>query len=317
MAQRILVYFVFFLSGLFLLLLYRNRTSPKVLETCLMIAVGAMTLFALRLEPEKHDTKFDFVYFFDWERGEYIDLKTPVNYFLEDRFLPFCQDVLKAKLKNDFILVARDLTEYVVLKWLDMTPFGFDEYTPTSRLVHLGSISYGGYKGAPAEKEAKSISEEQLKGITHTNIFSGILNNPSFPHFSLKEIKIPSGARFDVVRSADNKIAFTMEKTLWFELNINVTIQGGGIVANKKWAEQYLNLEKDSISRLRENKIYECDGQIEIKWELKRWSIGNPDIGLYRQWLLAVTGRLQEYFNWDHKCQILHIEDLPDRGRMN
>ena len=80
----------------------------------------------------------------------------------------------------------------------------------------------------------------------------------------------------------------------------------GGTIPNWNWAKQNLQIKKKNESKMMD--YYQSSGEIEIKWELKKWSIGNPEADFYRIWLNAITDRLQNHFDWDLKCQALHIE---------
>lgn len=98
----------------------------------------------------------------------------------------------------------------------------------------------------------------------------------------------------------------TFEKSLWFKLEIKIRGSVGGIIGNWIWAKQNLKLlSKNDSSR---NNYYDCTGEIQVSWELKEWSIGHPDIDLYRKWLAAISESLQNHFDWNQKINTMHIE---------
>ena len=80
--------------------IYHNRAHPKVIETLITFFAGVIIVFSLIFQPEKHEIKFPFVYFYDWEKGRQIDLTTPGHYFIENNLLPLCEDILKNRLNH-------------------------------------------------------------------------------------------------------------------------------------------------------------------------------------------------------------------------
>jgi len=317
MLNRIFIIAILVSIALFFVLIWHNRAHPKVIETLIAFLGGAIVLFVLILQPEKHEIKFPFVYFYDWDKGKQVDLTTPRNDFIEAIILRSgsCDDILKARLKEESFLVTRDIIEYIVLKWLGMTRFGYEEYPPTSRITHLGVTTFGGPKFTKPRLKFKTIPVAQLNNLTKSNIFSEIIQNHPFSTVHFEEVNIPQNAKLEIIKHDDNKVAIKIHERLWFDLIIDITIYSGGIVTNNKWAKQFLDLGKDGVNRLDSFKIYETIGQMEIKWELNRFSIGNPDIGAYRLWLSAITDRLQNYFDWDKKCNLMHLEASSDTDK--
>jgi hypothetical protein len=303
MGQRILGVVIICLGVFIIWLLWRNRMSDRVLEASLAIVIVAITVVALRLQPEKHEAKFPFVYFFDWKNGSLIDLKVPGQYFLEDSFLSHRQEELKKRLKHESFLVTRDLSELTVLNWLGLTPFG-SKPSPTSRIAHLGSISYGGGEKFEPERKTKEISAGTIREYLSQNLFTEIIRDPPLPHLDVKGIKIPPGARFDIVRHSDNGFTITIREPLWFDLLIRLRVHTGGIVTGS--AQKLLALDRHKIDDMMN--VYNVAGQFEIKWTLKRWSVGNPEIPVYREWLRGITDRLQDHFDWNRKSQSFHRE---------
>jgi hypothetical protein len=56
------------------------------------------------------------------------------------------------------------------------------------------------------------------------------------------------------------------------------------------------------------NDYYDSIGEMDIKWELKAWSIGHPDAEFYRSWLTAVEERLKNNFDWNLKTNALSLD---------
>ena len=83
MHRAIFLYIVWGMLAILAYVLYRNRMSPKVLETCLTILLLVIAVVFWQLKSEKSETKITFVYFFDWQEGKFIDLKVPGLYYPE------------------------------------------------------------------------------------------------------------------------------------------------------------------------------------------------------------------------------------------
>ena len=99
MQKTIFVCGVFVILIVFWYFLYRNRMSPKVLETCVTILLLAMAVVVWQLKSEKAEAKFPFVYFYDHQQGKLIDLIVPGFYYPEDVMTLGNEKLLKEKLK--------------------------------------------------------------------------------------------------------------------------------------------------------------------------------------------------------------------------
>ena len=120
-----------------------------------------------------------------------------------------------------------------------------------------------------------------------------------------------SAAKFSVKRTRDkkgkiNEILISMNKSLWFDMEIKIRTSMGGIIGNWSWAKQSLKL-KDKSDSCR-NDYYDSSGEVNVKWRLKEWSIGHPEADFYRTWLNAISERLKNHFDWNLKVKTLHIE---------
>ena len=314
MQKTLFVYAVFFILIVLGYFLYRNRMSPKILETCVTILLLAIAVVVWQLKPEKAAAKFPFVYFFDHQQGKLINLIVPGLYYPEYVMTLGNEKLLKENLKEDFLHVSKCLAEYMIYKNLERTPFGSKYYRPTKRIVHLWMMSWP--SGAEVEEtiKVKTITKNVILEKMEDNIFKEFIENPpsTKSHLSISGIKVPSGTKFIVKRNLDKKgkvseVLISMKQALWFDMEIKIGRGSmGGTISNWSWANQNLQIEnKDESKR---NDFYESSGEIEIKWELKKWSIGNPEADFYRIWLNAITDRLRNHFDWDLKCQALHIE---------
>ena len=288
--------------------------SPKVLETCVTMLLLAIAVVVWQLKSEKAEAKFPFVYFYDHRQGKLIDLIVPGLYYPEDVMTLGNEKLLKENLKDDFLNVSKCLAEYMIYKNLERTPFGSRYYRPTKRIVHLGMMSWS--SGAEVEKtiKVKTITKNMILEKLEDNIFKEFVENPPSvkSHLSISDIKVPSGTKFNVTRNRDKKgevseILISMKKKLWFDMEIKISRGSmGSIITNWNWATKNLQIKNKDKSTMMD--YYQSSGEIEIKWELKEWSIGNPEADFYRIWLNAITDRLQNHFDWDLKCQTLHIE---------
>lgn len=294
-----------------LLFLFHNRDHPKVLEIIITFIAGIIILLALWLQPEKYNIIFPSTYFFDLEKGKQVDFKTPGLYFVEETsLLPFSTKVLKDNLKKDYVLVARDLWECTILKLFEMTPFGFEEYAPFSRITHLGFVSFGGPrrdKYPVPDLPGKKISGDGLLELTKSNMFSDIINK--YHHgLSIKEISITPGADFIVDRKNEFQSIIEINEPFWFDLKINVAVNAGGLFTNKTWGKHFLKLGENGEKKIENDQICEVIGRMEVTWNISRWSIGNPKMELRKKWLSAITDRMTNYLDWNKKVQLLHIE---------
>jgi hypothetical protein len=310
--QKTIETFLALLSMLIVAIIVWWDTKKKIeiIKTCITIIFGIIIILAVRLQPEKHEIRFPFVSFYDWENGEQIDLNSFGHYYIEIFTTMFCKDMLKKQLKDHSDKVTADLSEYVLLTWLSKTPFGYEHYFNTIRFSHIGFMNFAGQGWANPRWKSKVISVAEQKHLMKSNLFSTIINNHPIQLFGLGEIKIPPDAKFEIFKD-NNDFTIKISKRFWFEVTIHVTMIGGCILTNRTWAKQYLNLRKGTLKRLDDNKIYNCIGLMEIKWNLERWYIGNPDMVAYRVWLSALTERLQIYYDWDKISEMLHIETVP------
>ncbi len=305
--------FIGFIVLIFLLaFLFHNRAHPKVLEIIVTFIAGIIILLALWLQPEKYNVIFPSSYFFDLEKSKLVDFKTPGLHFIEDTsILPYSKEILKNNLK-DYVLVARDLCESSILKMFALTPFGYEEYIPFSRITHLWFGSCGGPrrdKYLTPSIPGKKISGKDLIELTKGNIFSEVIINHPFG-LSIKEIIIPPHAILIIERPNEHQFSIKIYEPFWFDLKINVT-QGGSMLGNRVWGNQFLDLGENGLTLIKNDKIVETFGTIEINWNISRWSIGNPNMEFRKKWLRAITDRIINYLDWDKKVQLLHIEMAP------
>jgi hypothetical protein len=309
MTQRfVLIGFITLLC--LLLFLFHNRDHPKVLEIIITFIAGIVIVLALWLQPEKYNIIFPSSYFFDLDKGKQVDFKTPGLYFVEETsVLPFASKILKGNLKEEYVLVARDLWECTILKMFEMTPFGFEEYIPFSRITHLGFVSFGGPrrdKYPVPDLQGKKISGNGLLELTKSNIFSDIINK-NHHGLSVKEISIPPGAGITIDRKNEFQSIIRITEPFWLDLKINIAVNGGGLFTNKAWGNHFLKLGEDGEKKIENHQVVEVIGRMEITWNISRWSIGNPKMELRKKWLSAITDRMTNYFDWDKKVQLLHI----------